>query len=261
MKYASKTCCKLTWTEVGLALESELRAILGRSVPCEAWAEDMNYWGGKFPEFISLAELCIILQRVCATKEEWVDALPDEGDTVIHDIGWDVAEKLLQRSLGISWECRHIEEEALWLLGVQDSSAQRAKTVNIGDVEVCFSDLKSKDELFSFFQEGACDHAALMEFCEDYQKRYNDTLCWPYTLAEGKHLGRFLVLVREGVLSLPYDGFDGENYEFFNLEDARLMTSNGLTDLVKEWRLFSDELVWAVSDMAAYLNKKEEEGA
>lgn len=66
-------------------------------------------------------------------------------------------------------------------------------------MDVPFEELKSKDELFNFFEEGSCTHAGLMEFCEDYKKHYDTDLCWPYPIAGDSHLGAFLVLVREGV--------------------------------------------------------------
>ncbi len=261
MKYTPKICYMLTWPQVGTIISEEIGTIIGHPVSCKMWPEDIDYWGGEFAEPISLVELCVILQAVHSSTEEWKAALPDEGGTEISSMGWELGEALIRRNLNISWTHRLPEDDGLWLMGVTEAQEPTEDEVSIGGISLRFSDLKSKDELFNLFQEGACNHAALMEFCEDYQKRYGDDLCWPYMLAEGNHLGRFLVLVKEGVLSLPYDGFDGEKYEFFTLEGAHLMTSSELMDLMKKWRLFSDELVWAVSDMAAYLNRKEVEEA
>lgn len=260
MKFTKIPCYKLSWAEVGEIMAEEVSAILGRTVPCSAKSEDTSYWGCSFADPISLTELCMILQSVHATKEEWEDALPDEGDITIHDMGWNLGEKLLRRNLGVFWECRYIAEDALYLLGVQDAPASDMDIVDVGGTKVCFADLKSKHELFNFFEEGACDHATLMEFCEDYKKRYNNDLCWPYPLGVDNHLGLMLVLVKEGVLALPYDGFDAGNYEFFTLKDAHLLTSDEITGLGDRWERFSDGLLSAVSDMAFYMHKREVAG-
>ena len=259
MKYTQKNCYMLTWPQVGAIINEEISSILGRSVRCVTKPEDIDYWGGEFADPITLVELCVVLQAVHSSVEEWEAALPDEGGTEIGDISWELCEALLRRNLQITWAHRLTARDGLWLLDVSEGQETTNETVSIGGTNLCFADLRSKDDLLDFFKEGACDHATLMEFCEGYKRRYENDLCWPYTLAEGKHLGRFLVLVKEGVLSLPYDGFDGENYEFFSLEGAHLMTSAELMELMKEWKLFSEELMWAVSDMTAYLNKKEGE--
>lgn len=68
---------------------------------------------------------------------------------------------------------------------------------------------------------------------------------------------KVLVLVREGVLCLPYDGFDGENCEFFNLADAKLLTAGQIAELSRHWQAFSNGLVHAMNDMEEYLREKE----
>ncbi len=134
-------------------------------------------------------------------------------------------------------------------MGVYDEKEHRPEPALIDGIEVRFEELKSKNELFTFFDEGSCTHTSLMEFCEDYKKRYGNDLCWPYHLTEDKHLGLFLVLVKEGVLCLPYDGFDGETYEFFDLKDARLLQTKQVMQLAADWQSFSQGLLCSVEAM------------
>lgn len=257
MTFEKKVCYKLTWQEVSKIVAEEVGHILGHPVSYIAQQDDIDYWGGTFEEPVTLVEICLVLQTIHATREQWESALPDEGGTEIYDIGWDVGEALLRRNTGISWVHHLIMEDGLWLLDVAETQEPAKETVSIGGVELCFEDLKSKEDLFLLFDDGACEYVTLMKFCEGYKRKYGHNLCWPYTIAEGKHLGRFLVLVREGVLSLPYDGFNGGNYEFFSLEGAHLLTADELTALAEEWKSFSKDLLGAVGDMAAYLRKQE----
>lgn len=64
--------------------------------------------------------------------------------------------------------------------------------------------LKSKDELMHWLVEHGANHLQLMDFCSDYMAKYCNELCWQYPISDGKHLGTYIVLVKEGVLSLPY---------------------------------------------------------
>lgn len=64
--------------------------------------------------------------------------------------------------------------------------------------------MKSKDELMHWLVEHGANHLQLMDFCSDYMAKYCNELCWQYPISDGKHLGTYIVLVKEGVLSLPY---------------------------------------------------------
>ena len=59
------------------------------------------------------------------------------------------------------------------------------------------------------------------------------------------------MLVREGVLSLPYtDSLDNANL-VFELSAASLLHSQQLVQLSKDWELFSADLQYDMSDMEA----------
>lgn len=248
----------LTWTEAGKIVEEMLAQILGRPVPCEPEFLDDSYWcvrlaGTRLP----IGDLHKIVQALHLSKSESYGIVPDEGELDVADIHMDLCERLVREKLGISYTHCLLADDGLWLVDVTEPAAKGPEIVTIGGTDVCFAELKSKDELFNFFQEGTCDHAALMEFCEDYKARYENDLCWPYPIATDNHLGRYLVLVKEGVLSLPYDGFDGENYEFFSLKGAEVLTTDGLIELADEFRMFTNDLLAALNDMIIYTQAKE----
>ncbi len=132
------------------------------------------------------------------------------------------------------------------------------KNIKIGSLELNLAELKSRQELLDYFQENGPTHAALMDFCEEYRERYGNELCWPYPISEGKHLGTFLVLVKEGVLSLPYDDADKVDYELFCINDMVLFQDYADMEIfMDDWKLFHDDLMAAMTGMKDYLYEQE----
>lgn len=132
------------------------------------------------------------------------------------------------------------------------------KNIKIGSLELNLAELKSRQELLDYFQENRPTHAALMDFCEEYQERYGNELCWPYPISEGKHLGTFLVLVKEGILSLPYDDADKVDYELFCIDDIALFRDYADMEIfMEDWKLFHEDLMAAMTGMQNYLYEQE----
>lgn len=118
--------------------------------------------------------------------------------------------------------------------------------------------LKSTQDLLDYLQENGATHSALMDFCKDYMERYCNVLHWSYPISDGKHLGTFLILVKEGVLSLPYDEANEENYEIFCLDDAAMCDEESLKLFMDDWMLFSDDLCNALHAMMCWYSPKED---
>ena len=189
--------------------------------------------------------------------ENWQGTLPDEGGNTVNGFGMELSEHLLHKGLGLAWMRQIIAPEGLWLVGVYVKMEHHPEPVPINGMEVRFENLKSKDELFNFLNEVGCTHAALMEFCEDYKVRYGNDLCWPYPIAGNSCLGEYLVLVREGVLSLPYTGYSDNGNAVFDLAAAGLLQTKQVMQLAADWQIFSKDLLGALCDMGAYLAKQE----
>ena len=130
--------------------------------------------------------------------------------------------------------------------------------IEIDGQPVLFEKLKSRTELMAYLQENGATHSGLMDFCEEYREKYKNELCWPYPISDGKHLGTFLVLVKEGILSLPYDEAEKEEYELFCTEDACLFrTAEEMEVFIQDWHSFDSDLRQAMSAMKRYLEKEE----
>lgn len=71
---------------------------------------------------------------------------------------------------------------------------------------------------------------------------YQNELCWCYPIMDELHLGTFLLLVKEGVLSLPFNEVDSVDYELFCLEDACLCDAASINLLIADWYRFDSDL-------------------
>lgn len=132
------------------------------------------------------------------------------------------------------------------------------KKIKIGGMELKMEELRGRQELLDYFNEHGPTHSALMDFCEEYQEKYGNELCWPYPISDGKHLGTFFVLVREGILSLPYDDADKVDYELFCLDDATLFEDYADMEIfMEDWKLFHNDLLEAMTAMRDYLYSRE----
>lgn len=257
MKEFEKSSYLLPWQEISKILTVETEKYLGRNAQCRAKYEDESFWCTDQP-VMPLFEACQVMQLSGFPGEKWQDTLPDEGGDTVDGFGIELSEHLLQKALDFVWERQIIAPEGLWLVGVSNKKERQTRPVMIGGVEVRFDELKSKYELFNFFGERSCTHSSLMEFCEDYKKRYGNDLCWLYPVAGDSCLGEYLILVREGVLSLPYTGFEEYSNAIFDLNAAALLRPEQLMQLAADWQIFSSDLVHAMTDMGEYLRKKEE---
>lgn len=186
----------------------------------------------------------------------WPSNEPEESGEA-DGFGMRFCEHLISHQLGLGWKYRIIGEDGLWLVDVSEKQEHQSEPALIDGIEVNFEKLKSKDELFNFWGEGSCTHASLMEFCEDYKKSYGNDLCWLYPVAGDSCMGEYLILVREGVISLPYTGFGDDSNAIFDLNAASLLRPEQLTQLAADWQCFSSDLIHAMSDMEEYLRKKE----
>lgn len=132
------------------------------------------------------------------------------------------------------------------------------KKINICGIELDLEELKSRKELMEYFNENGPTHSALMDFCEEYGDKYGNELCWSYPISDGKHLGTFLVLVKEGILSLPYNDADKVDYELFCIDDAVMFNDYADMEIfIDDWNTFHSDLVQAMTSMKDYLYSQE----
>ncbi len=253
---------KLSWTEVADALSHQISKTLNEPLVCSALPDDTHYWDVKFPKpGLSLTQISALLESVGADQDMHIDSLSFASDqvTTSASIGMSLADALLKQYLQADWDAHMANDESLCLIGVIEIPKQPKEPIlQLDEKTILFSTLKSKEELLSYLEDNGATHASLMDFCEPYLEQYENELCWPYPISDGKHHGTFLVLVREGILSLPYDEMDKEDYELFCPEDARLFQySEDMQVFMDDWNYFNMDLKQAMHAMKHYLDEQE----
>ena len=240
-------------------VRTELRKIIGRDVFCVAKSDDDTYWDISFPlERLPLSDLHRILEALDATDSQRDLSLPPEEDHAdsVSSLSMTVSQLLLRRNLGYDWECLHLAEDSFWILGVKDTS-ETNDFIKIGSQRFTLGELKSRQEVLDYLRENGASHTALMDICEEYREKYQNELCWHYPTTDELHLGTFLLLVKEGVLSLPFNEVDSVDYELFCLEDACLCDAASINLLIADWYCFDSDLRHAMEGMRRYYEKKE----
>lgn len=261
MTYLSE---KLSWEEIVQFVTRVIEKYLGRKTRCRASMEDCTYWCVSAADTrFTIAEIEHLLRFTDVDEDTWLEALPtDTPDS--YSLGMGLSRLLLQEAMGIVWEREMPTKECLWLINLTDTRGieeDNPGVMRLPNLTLYINHLQSLQELTDYLKENGATHTAPMDFCDPYRERYHNELCWPYPISDGKHLGTFLVLVREGVLSLPYDEADKEGYEQFCLEDACLCDSDAMQIFLSDWKRFSDDLQFTMSDMMVFLMKKERQVA
>lgn len=125
--------------------------------------------------------------------------------------------------------------------------------IRINGTLIHMDELKSQKQLLNFFKSGAPTHTELMEFCAEYMVKYQNPLYWIYPISDGGHMGEMFVLVKEGIVSIPYnDIINGE--EYFDLDQMRQFTTRAEIDaFLEDWISFSNDLTHAMQSMSEYI--------
>lgn len=241
-------------------VRTELRKIIGRDILCVAKSDDDTYWDISFPlERLPLSDLHRIIEALDATDSQRDLSLPPEEDHAdsVSSLSMTVSQLLLRRNLGYDWECLHLAEDSFWILGERDTHETNSDFIKIGSQRFLLGELKSRQEVLDYLRENGASHTALMDICEEYREKYQNELCWHYPTTDELHLGTFLLLVKEGVLSLPFNEVDSVDYELFCLEDACLCDAASIDLLIADWYCFDADLRHAMEGMRRYYEKKE----
>ena len=218
---------ELSWHLVANIVEAQIGNILQKNIQCNAAPDDWDFWSVRFTDYrMPTQEVKMICNFVHATESERKDAYPLDGEATVGSLGNDIVVKLLSFGMGASWEWSFAREDSLFLVGCVERDC-----INIGKHLIYYDTLKSKQELIDYFVEHSPSERALAEFCGEYAQRYQNSLYWHYPLSDSEHLGAYLVLVKEGVLYIPYNDADKVSCELFCLDDMKFVNSDEVYDI------------------------------
>ena len=109
---------KLEWPQVASWLGEHISALLDRQITLQAAVDDYDYWAVNCTnDRFSLADLCLLLAHVDASREVVTAAIPSDAHSTV-GIDMDLANLLLAEFLHTNWESQLIQPEALYLIGI-----------------------------------------------------------------------------------------------------------------------------------------------
>lgn len=264
MSYEEVKTMRLTHKEVADLIQGEIEKICQHTVPCRYIHEDFDVWEIGFRGYrMPLGELFHLFEVIDAEEDVRKNSVPDEIGEDVNGIGSDASQILLEKALGLCWEKELSNEEYLWLINVKPyEKKEKARLFLYGNRIVNLDLLKTKDEALAYIEENGGNYSALQEYNEKYSPEYNKETFWHFPIVtDNLFAGTYFLLVKEGVLALPYNIIDEHDMEVFCLDDAELCDVASLDMYIEEWQAHSDELFGAMAAMRRMLKAEEERRA
>lgn len=249
---------RLAWDDIAKLLSDQIKAVLGRRFLLRVWPEDQGYWGARaLHGLFSVADLNRLLDAVQADAETRMETLPEDSEDV-HGFGMTLGSLLLKAALQADWKCEMVEDDALWMIGFV-SSETRPYTVS-GLLRNLNTDaLLPAKEALEYLKDNGSTDCTLSDIRLRYYAAYGNELCWRYPISDGIHAGAFILVTKDGYLSLPYNSMDEDEYEILMLDDATFHDSASLATLLSDWEDFSADLTDAMCEMCRILEGGEED--
>ena len=243
---------RLSWTVVEKAIQAELKKLLGINIECKASADSWDYWSVVFKNVrLNVEQLKVLFKAFKLSERDKQRSMPETGKTDTNSVDVSLAEKLLERNLGYSWE-QSLADSALFLIGVDDES------FILDGVKMSSNCLLTQKEVLEYLKEQGANKKALVKFHSHEKKKYNSLYYWDYPKKMYDDRGMVLILVKEGVMCLPCIGYDKTNGETYALEQALLMDASDMSRLIQRWWQYSDELLDTMYELKNYLQGKQQ---
>ena len=251
---------KLEWYEVSHYIEKALAKILKEKTVCCAAFEDAEYWSVRIMNRrLSVSELKTLLEFVKADDKTTEDSIPEDSDSAKF-IGMRLSSMLLGIALGAHWQECYATKNALWLIGISFDFTYKtgieSKVCLVGDTAADTEKLLSEKEFRKLLCSNGGDYNALVVTAEQNRKNYANYLFWHYPISDGEHTGVYFVLVKEGIITVPYNIVRKNSFEKFVLSDIKLCTASDIANYISEWNKFSDTLSKQLKAFKEYLESK-----
>lgn len=112
---------KIEWAEVGAAIKSELKNLLGKDIDCVAGREDYDYWGVRLVGYeMPITEVELLLNMLEADEEMRDESipLPEDNETAVKSLGMQICRALLSRQIQCGWEKELLDGQSISLLEI-----------------------------------------------------------------------------------------------------------------------------------------------
>lgn len=254
-----KNALRLTWGEVSYYISGYVSRYLGRNIVCKATVEDGNYWDTSAvnTEFTK-SEFRTLLSLVFADDFMYHESLPKDSDTS-RSLGMELSEALLKMVISSAWHCCSIHEDGLWLIGIDEKCITLPEiNPNILLIDNCVVDtsmLMSKDILMQKLENSGGMCSDLSALCKENVIRFGNELYWHCPLPDSEHSGYYFVLVKEGVLSIPYN-YISDLDEEFALGDAYMCGWKDMINFQNSWHEYAKHTEKTLEILGDYLGER-----
>lgn len=258
----SYTTLKLELPRVAWYLGNILSAILGRTITCKAQAEDDSYWSiSADDDRFSNSEVVELVHYVGGDMTMIRHCIvPDANSS--RSLDMDLCQALLKHVLKLDWEREFVTKDALWILGNWPVLPQfpelEDNTVFVDSRMIDCCELTPMAEFEeALFSEGGT-FTDLTKLCEENEAKFGTPLYWMHPYTDGLHNGCYFVLVREGVLVLPYDKIDCEDHEIFEQDSVHLCAPDEMRAFARDFNVQTAEHQNVLSSLLLFLERKED---
>ena len=237
---------KLEWDRVAVCLEEMLSMILATNIRCKCRCEDNNYWSVAATNHdFTVPEIRRLLMTVQAPESWYSSNIPTDSETS-KSLDMDLCRALLQEILKTKWTEELVSDDALWIIGVDMKHfglPEKCKEIYyINGCAVSMENLMDKDVFIQKLVDEGGNFLALRDVGNENSQIFRDCLFWQYPLFGNGYHGRYLVLVKEGVLMLPYNTVTDEDREIFEKDAIRLARSQDIRNMLVDLQQFNKNL-------------------
>ena len=120
--------------------------------------------------------------------------------------------------------------------------------MTINGIKVDTSKLLTKQEVIDALNDNGKSFRDLEDVRNQYLESFGNELVWNYPICSGIGVGEYIIVVKEGFLSLPYNSVVSDIYEIFIPDEARLLDEGSVRFLLDYWKSFSDDLTGMLTD-------------
>lgn len=252
---------KLEWDRVAMYLEEMLSMILATEIRCKCRCEDNNYWSVAATNHdFTIPEIRRLLMTVHA-PESWYDSnIPTDAETS-KSLDMDLSRALLQEILKSGWPEELVTEEALWIIGIDLKKFNLPKkckeTYYINGCAVTLDELMDKETFIQKLMDEGGTFLALQDVGNENSQIFRDCLFWQYPFFGNGYHGCYLVLVKEGVLMLPYNTVTDDDREIFEKETIKLARSQDIRRMLVDLQQFNKNMQETLRSLYSMVSFKE----
>ena len=192
------------------------------------------------------------IKLCCSNFYESDTSNPLWTEAVLFDDGHEIAKTDPEDRFFGLWEIE--TNDTIYMVNVVDEGLSASEIFEHLD----FNKLSSEKELISYLDNRGYRPRDfdLFDFLLTYEDEYARDALWLYPLCDRSNIGKYLVPVKEGILSIPYNKFSFDQNKLLDTHLAHIVTADHLQELLDSWEHYNINLTEALTEMIKISDKK-----